>query len=159
MSKKADLSDHWWASGDMLFRLLETVGRVRSNEDFKKSSTFTRSIRQWLQKQRRPKDVLYATTPSSPATELITGELGLLWEKLESQLSDPLSGLALVVQQAKRNLSAIKAGQPLQGHLLPYILNDRAQDYGINVYAVNDWLDTFSGLQIQSTSTENASTL
>jgi phosphatidylserine/phosphatidylglycerophosphate/cardiolipin synthase-like enzyme len=143
---------------DMLFRLLETVGRVRSNEDFKKSSTFTSSVRQWLQKQRRPKDVLYATTPSSPATEQITGELGLLWEKLETQLSDPLNGLAMVVQQAKRNLSAIKSAQPLQGHLLPYIPSDRAQDYEVSVHAVNGWLDTFSEMQMQSTSTENAST-
>ena len=144
---------------DMLFRLLETVGSVRSNEDFKKSSNFTSSIRQWLQKQRRPKDTLYAVTRSSPATESFTGELGILWERLESQLSDPLSGLAMVVQQAKRNLSAIKAGQPLQGHLLPYILNDQAQDYGINVHAVNGWLDALSDSQIESTNTENASTL
>jgi len=144
---------------DMLFRMLETVGRVHSNEDFKKSSTFTSSIRQWLQKQRRPKDTLYATTPSSPATEQITGELGLLWEKLESQLRDPFSGLTLMAKQAKRNLSAIKAGQPLLGHLLPYIPYDRAQDYGISVHAVNGWIDTLSDPQTESTSIENASTL
>ena len=143
---------------DMLFRLLETVGRVQSNEDFKKSETFTGSIKRWFQ-QRGPKEILYPTTRSSPATEQFTSELGVLWENLESQLSDPLRGLALVVQQAKRNLSAISIGQPLQGHLLPYIPYDRAQVYGINVHAVNGWLDTFSDSQRESTSIVNASTL
>jgi len=68
---------------DMLFRLLETEGRVRSNEDFKKSETFTGSIKRWLQQQRGPKDILYTTTRSSPAKEQFTGELEVLWEKLE----------------------------------------------------------------------------
>jgi hypothetical protein len=144
---------------DMLFRMLETVGRVRSNEDFKKSETFTGSIKRWLQQQRSPKDVHYTTTRSSPDTEQFTGELGVLWEKLESQLSDPFNGLALLAKQAKRNLSAIKAAQPLQGHLLPYIPFDRAQDYEVNVHEVNGWLDILSDPQAQSTSTENASTL
>lgn len=144
---------------DMLFRMLETVGRVQSNEDFKQSGTFTGSIRRWIQKKRHPKDILYTAKHSSAATEQFTGELGILWEKLESQLYDPLSGLALLATQAKRNLSAIKAGQPLQGHLLPYISYNRAQDYEISVHEVNGWLDSFSDPQMQSTGAENASTL
>ncbi|HYX50945.1 MAG TPA: hypothetical protein VE843_14455, partial [Ktedonobacteraceae bacterium] len=101
----------------------------------------------------------YATTHSSPATEQFTGELGILWEKLESQLSDPFSGLAMLAKQAQRNLAAIKAGQPLLGHLLPYIPYDQAQSYDISVHAVNGWLDALSEPQIKSTGTENASTL
>lgn len=145
---------------DMLFRLLETVGRVHSNEDFKKSETFTGSIKRWLQqRQRGPKEIHYTTTRSLPATEQFTGELGMLWEKLESQLSNPFNGLALLAQQAKRNLSAITAGQPLQGHLLPYIPYDRAEVYGISVHAVNGWIDALSDSQIESPGTENARTL
>ena len=88
---------------DMLFRLLETVGRVQSNEDFKKSETFTGSIKRWLQqRQRGPKEILYTTTRSSPATEQFTGELGMLWEKLESQLSNPFNGLALARSTSKK---------------------------------------------------------
>jgi phosphatidylserine/phosphatidylglycerophosphate/cardiolipin synthase-like enzyme len=144
---------------DLLFRMLETFGRVQSNDDYKKSQTFTHSIKQWLLQQRQPKDVLFQTSRSSPATEKITGELGMLWEKLESQLGDPFSGLALLAKQAKQNLLAVKAGQPLVGHLLPYIPHDRSQDYEINVHAVNGWLDLLSAPQIESASTENANTL
>ena len=48
---------------------------------------------------------------------------------------------------------------PVQGHLLPYIPYDRAQDYEVSVHAVNGWIDSFSDSQIQSTSTEKAGTL
>ena len=141
-----------------MFRLLETVGRVRSNEDFKKSESFTHSIKRWLRQQRGQKDVLYASAQSSPTTEQFTGELGVLWENLESQLGDPFSGLALLAKQAKKNLLAAKAGQPLMGHLLPYIPHDRAQDYEVSINVVNGWIDTLSDLQIKDTSTESAST-
>jgi hypothetical protein len=56
-----------------------------------------------------------------------------------------------LTKQAKRNFSAIKSAQPLQGHLLPYIPHDRAGDYDVNVNPVNGWLDTLSDPQIQST--------
>ncbi|HEY6286102.1 MAG TPA: hypothetical protein VIX20_10600 [Ktedonobacteraceae bacterium] len=118
----------------------------------------TGSIKRWLRQQRGPKDVPNATARSSPAIEQFTGELGVLWEKLESLLGDPLSGLALLATQAKKNLLAVKACQPLIGHLLPYIPHDRAQDYKVNVHAVNGWLDTLSTSQMESASTESAST-
>lgn len=143
---------------DMLFRLLETLGRVQSNQDYKKSATFTNSIKRWIRQQRNPKDVFLQTARSSPVTEQITGEIGMLWEKLESQLRDPFSGLALLAKQAKQNLLAVKAGQPLVGHVLPYIPHDRSQDYEINVHAVNGWLDILSAPQIESASAEGAST-
>jgi hypothetical protein len=136
---------------DMLFRMLETIGRVRSEEDFKKSETFTGTMKRWLRQRRNPKDIFVAVPHTSPTTEQITSELGLLWEKLESQLSDPFDGLSLLTKQAKRNFSAIKSAQSLQGHLLPYIPHDRAGDYDVNVNPVNGWLDTLSDPQIQST--------
>ncbi len=80
----------------------------------------------------------------SPTTEQFTGELEVLWERLKSQLGDPFSGLALLAKQAKKNFLALKAAQPLQGHLLPYIPYDRAQDYEVSINAVNGWIDTLS---------------
>ena len=143
---------------DQLFRLLETMGRVQSNEDYQKSETFVHSVKRWIRQRRHPKDVLFATTRSSPVTEPFTSELGMHWEKLESQLGDPFSGLALLATQAKKNLLAVKAYQPLVGHLLPYIPHDQAQDKEVSVHAVNGWLDTLSTSQTESASAENAST-
>jgi hypothetical protein len=59
-------------------------------------------------------------------------------------LGDPFNGLALYAEQAKKNLLAVKAGQSLVGHRLPYIPYDRAQDYEVSVHAVNGWLDILS---------------
>jgi phosphatidylserine/phosphatidylglycerophosphate/cardiolipin synthase-like enzyme len=47
---------------DQLFRLLETVGRVQSDEDYKKSETFTHSVKRWLRQRRHPNDTPFATT-------------------------------------------------------------------------------------------------
>jgi hypothetical protein len=143
---------------DQLFQLLETVGRVQSDEDYKKSKTFTHSVKRWLQQRRHPNDTSFPTTHSSTATEQFTSELGMLWEKLDSQLGDPFSGLALLATQAKKNLLAVKACQPLVGHLLPYIRHDQAQDYEVSEHTVNGWLDTLSTPQTESASTENTST-
>ena len=68
------------------------------------------------------------------------------------------TGLTLLATQAKKNLLAVKACQPLVGHLLPYIPHDQAQDYEINVHAVNGWLDTLSAPQTESANAESAST-
>ena len=84
---------------DQLFRLLETRGRVQSDEDYKQSETFTHSVKRWLRQRRHPNYVLLSTTRSSPATEQFTGELGMLWEKLDAQLGDPFNGLALFAEQ------------------------------------------------------------
>jgi hypothetical protein len=139
---------------DILFRFLEVLGRVRLPDDHVKSEKFTHSIRRWLRQRRHPKDSLFASTRSSLAAEQLTGELGTLWEELDSLLGDPLSGLALFAKQAKENLLTVKAGQPLVGHLLPYIPHDRAQDYEVELHAVNGWLDTFATPQVDSASTQ-----
>jgi phosphatidylserine/phosphatidylglycerophosphate/cardiolipin synthase-like enzyme len=138
---------------DTLFRFLEVLGRVRLPDDHVKSETFTHFIRRWLRQRRHPKDSLFASTRSSLAAGQLTGELATLWEELDSLLGDPLSGLALFSKQAKENLLTVKAGQPLVGHLLPYIPHERAQDYEVEVHAVNGWLDTFATPQVESAST------
>ena len=134
------------------------MGRVQSDEDYKQSETFTHSVKRWLRQRRHPNDVLLAKTPSSPATEQFIGKLGMLWEKLDAQLGDPFNGLVLFAEQAKKNLLAVKAFQPLEGHLLPYIPHDQAQEYEVSVHAVNGWLDTLSTQQTESANTESAST-
>lgn len=141
-----------------LFQMVEALGRVCLPEDHEQSQTLTRSIKRRLHLQRHPNDSLLATTSSLPGVEQLTGELGAIWRELESQLDDPLSGLALFAKRAKENLLSIKAGEPFVGHLLPYIPHNRAQDYGVNVHAVNGWLDTLPVPQTESASADSAST-
>jgi phosphatidylserine/phosphatidylglycerophosphate/cardiolipin synthase-like enzyme len=143
---------------DTLFRMVEALGRVHLPEDHEKSETFPRSIKRWLRQQRHPNDALLTATSSSLAVEQLTDELGAIWRELESQLGDPLSGLALFAKRARENLLSIKAGQSFVGHLLPYIPHDRAQDYEVNVHAVNGWLETLLAPQAESASTDSAST-
>jgi hypothetical protein len=143
---------------DTLFRMVEALGRVHLPGDHEKSETFTYSIKRWLRQQRHPNNSLLTATSSSLAAEQLTDELGAIWRELESQLGDPLSGLALFAKQANENLLSIKAGQSFVGHLLPYIPYDRAQDYEVNVHAVNGWLDTLPAPQAESASTDSAST-
>jgi len=64
----------------------------------------------------------------------------------------------LFAKRAKENFLSIKAGQSFEGHLLPYIPHDRAQDYEVNVHAVNGWLDSLAAPQEESASTDSAST-
>ena len=144
---------------DMLFRMVEALGRVQLPEVHEKSETFTHSIKRWLPQQQHPNDALPNSSYSSLAVEQLTEELGESWRELESQLGDPLIGLRLYAKQAKENLLSIKAGLPFVGHLLPYIPHDRAQDYEVNVHAVNGWLDTLPAPQTEIASTESASTL
>jgi phosphatidylserine/phosphatidylglycerophosphate/cardiolipin synthase-like enzyme len=142
---------------DLLFWLVEKLGRVHLPEDHKESETFTHSMKRWLLRQPHPNDSLLATTSSIAGVEQLSEELGAIWKELESQLGDPLKGLALFAERAKENLLSIKAGQPIVGHLLPYIPHDRAQDYEVNVHAVNGWLDTLPAPPAESASTESAS--
>jgi phosphatidylserine/phosphatidylglycerophosphate/cardiolipin synthase-like enzyme len=137
MAEHLGLSDE-----DTLFKMVEALGRFHLPEDHEKSETISHSIKRWLRQQRHPNDALPAPTSSSPAEEQLTDELGAIWRELELQLGDPLSGLALFAKRAKENYLSIKEGQPFEGHLLPYIPHDRAQDYEVNVHAANGWLDT-----------------
>lgn len=143
---------------DILFQMVEALGRVHLSGDQEPSETFTRSMKRWLRKRRHPNDSLLATRSASLAEEQLTDESGAIWRELESRLGDPLSGLALFAKRAKENLLSIKAGQPFVGHLLPYIPHDRAQDYEVNVHAVNGWLDSLAAPQEESASTDSAST-
>jgi phosphatidylserine/phosphatidylglycerophosphate/cardiolipin synthase-like enzyme len=69
-------------------------------------------------------------------------DIAALWAQLQARLGDPLGGAAMFAKQAKENLYAVKGRRPLVGHLLPYIPHSRAQDYEVEINAVNGWLDT-----------------
>lgn len=80
---------------------------------------------------------------SQPTEQMshIHGELGRLWQQLQEQLHDPFDAMAAFAQQAKENLEAIKAHQPLNGHLLPYVRYDEEKAYEVPVHSVNGWLE------------------
>lgn len=128
---------------DELFQLIDTLGQVHPSVGGEETQ-YLRNLKHWLRRRRQP-DVL------SSAKQL-TGNIRTLWQELETQVADPFSGMAFLAKQARENFHAIKSGQPLVGHLLPYIPHNRAQDYGVTVNATNGWLDALSNPQ-----TENAS--
>ncbi|HEV8193656.1 MAG TPA: phosphatidylserine/phosphatidylglycerophosphate/cardiolipin synthase family protein, partial [Ktedonobacterales bacterium] len=71
--------------------------------------------------------------------------LGLWREHLHESyrdLADPLGGLAQMRECAARNLEHVRAGQLLEGHLLPYIPAHEAQRFGARIDPEHGWLDT-----------------
>jgi hypothetical protein len=47
------------------------------------------------------------------------------------ELEDPLAGIALLERRAAENLERLRRGQPLEGHLFPYLLSEEAQKFGL----------------------------
>lgn len=123
---------------EMLFQMLNTLGKVHTPTSLENASFLQRWTRSWL----RPKRVARAATGELLASAQLNSELGACWAALTSQLSDPASAAALFAKQASENLLAVKARQPLTGHLLPYIPHTQAQMYEVEIHAVNGWLDT-----------------
>jgi phosphatidylserine/phosphatidylglycerophosphate/cardiolipin synthase-like enzyme len=60
---------------------------------------------------------------------------------LHKKLGDPLVGLQLLRAQAWDNLNRYKAKQPLIGHLLPYFLQEEAEQQGLPFDEEGGWLD------------------
>lgn len=123
---------------DELFQLIDTLGQVHlsvSEEESQSMRNLKRRFLQWL----RPGGL------ASP--KQLSGNMRVVWQEIEARIGDPYNGLALLAQQARQNFQAIKAGQQLVGHVLPYIPHSRAQDYGIEVSGANGWLDALSNPQ------------
>lgn len=74
--------------------------------------------------------------------ENLSGNFARQWARMQKRLHDPFTAIGMYAQRAKQNLRAVKKGLPLKGHLLPYIPHDRANLYGVELSAVNGWLDT-----------------
>jgi phosphatidylserine/phosphatidylglycerophosphate/cardiolipin synthase-like enzyme len=134
---------------DNLFRILQAMGQVKTPEGREKMAPFMLSLKRWLHPPRYRNSRKLANTRSTPMDNQVIDDLGALWKDLQSQLADPLNGLALFAKQARENLLAIKAGQPLVGHLLPYIRYNQAQEYEIEAHAVNGWLDILPNFQAE----------
>ncbi len=126
---------------DELFRLIDTLGQVNLSKNGQESSylrNLSRRFQQWRQQ-------IGLTSIRHSGSDIRS-----LWQRLEPQIADPYSGLALLAKQAKENFQAIRAGQSLVGHVLPYIPHNRAQDYGIDVNAANGWLDALANPQAEN---------
>lgn len=134
------------ADEDTLFQVIEAMSRAHMSSELSgtgdlREATFMQSLKKWSRSLFQPN----AVAKASPLYgEYMRDELGALWEKLQEQVGDPFGGMALLTQQAKENLLAIKAGKPLVGHLLPYIPYEQAKDYDVAVDGVNGWLDALS---------------
>jgi phosphatidylserine/phosphatidylglycerophosphate/cardiolipin synthase-like enzyme len=130
-------------SEDTLFRIIEAAGQADfSSSEPQRRSIFMPSLRRWLRLGLSVSgDQLDPTIPTLYAKHM-QGDLGEQWANLQSRLGDPFKATALFAKQAKDNLLAIKEHRPLQGHLLPYIPYERAEEYGVSVHSVNGWLNT-----------------
>lgn len=62
-------------------------------------------------------------------------------EALANALTDPLSGMRRLDQLAQENLQHLRAGEPLSGHLLPYLRSAEGADLGLNVERHRGLLD------------------
>ncbi|GCE13732.1 phospholipase D-like domain-containing protein [Tengunoibacter tsumagoiensis] len=60
---------------------------------------------------------------------------------LEETLGDPARALTLMHDAAWRNLNLYKQGQPLVGHLLPYLSAEEAQQQGLHFREEHGWVE------------------
>lgn len=77
--------------------------------------------------------------------------LGLWTEHLHAgerqglHLYDPLAGLDRLRASAEANLERVRAGEPLDGHLLPYLPASVGKALGVSVHPEHGWLDALPG--------------
>jgi phosphatidylserine/phosphatidylglycerophosphate/cardiolipin synthase-like enzyme len=64
-----------------------------------------------------------------------------VWQRVQEKLPDPAQGMQMMHQRAQENVQAYKAGHPLAGHLLPYLLEDEARQQGLNFREEHGWLE------------------
>ena len=131
---------------DELFQFIDTLGQVHLSPSGDESR-YLRNLKHWFLQWRQPGGL--------SSSEQLADDMRTLWQEVEARIADPYKGLVLLAQQARENFQAIKAGQPLVGHVLPYIPHNRAQDYGVEVSAVNGWLDALSNPQTQDATMAN----
>lgn len=60
---------------------------------------------------------------------------------LQETLGDPLAGLSLMIERAQDNLCRYKSGQPLVGHLLPYLTAQEARHHGLRFREEHGWIE------------------
>ena len=60
-------------------------------------------------------------------------------------LEDPHAGLAAMQDSAQANLEHVRRGEPLVGHVLPYVVADEAEQLGLSCSQEHGWLDNLEG--------------
>lgn len=62
-----------------------------------------------------------------------------------AKLDDPQTGLAVMRSSAQSNLERVRRGEPLTGHMLPYVSADEAPQLDIPFSPEHGWLDNLAG--------------
>jgi hypothetical protein len=60
-------------------------------------------------------------------------------------LGEPLAGIALLERAARENVRRVRDGEPLGGHVLPYLTAGDAGSSGFVVHHEHGWLDSLPG--------------
>lgn len=81
----------------------------------------------------------FSHQPLRPADSQLAQEL---WQKLVQQLDNPLGGLHLFSENAQANLQHFLKGEPLQGHLFPYVTAAEAKHLGLNFHESHGLFET-----------------
>jgi hypothetical protein len=66
----------------------------------------------------------------------------VIWQSLVQQLGDPASGLRLLSECARANLEHFKRGEPLVGHLFPYLTAHEAHSEGLRFHESHGLFET-----------------
>lgn len=65
-----------------------------------------------------------------------------LWQDLMAKLSDPATGMRLLYERAQANLQHFKRGEPLTGHLFPYVTAAEAHHLGLQLHESHGLFET-----------------
>lgn len=64
------------------------------------------------------------------------------WQDLTHKLSDPATGIRMLTENAQSNLQRFKNGEPLVGHLFPYLTAEDAHHLGLNFHESHGLFET-----------------
>lgn len=65
-----------------------------------------------------------------------------LWQDMRQKLSEPAAGLRLFAASASANLQRFQHGEPLVGHLFPYVSPGQAERLGLNLHESHGLFET-----------------
>lgn len=68
-----------------------------------------------------------------------------IWQTLVQKLGDPAAGLRLLDENAQANLQRFRHGEPLVGHLFPYLTAEEAKQLGLSFHESHGLFETPQG--------------
>jgi phosphatidylserine/phosphatidylglycerophosphate/cardiolipin synthase-like enzyme len=68
-----------------------------------------------------------------------------IWQRLLQRLNDPMAGLRLLDECAQANLRRFRNGEPLVGHLFPYLTAEEAKQLGLSFHESHGLFETPQG--------------